>query len=168
MADYPDLDVVFDCADPDRVARFWMIALAGYEFPQGPPAGYQTWDEWADANNIPEDQRNLARTLVDKAGGRPTIFFNQVPEPKTPGKNRLHLDIKVARGLPAPERRDRIETEAARLVAAGGSIAQRIDQPDKFWIVMHDVEGNGRCPAGARLARHGNRRLDQMVDFPKT
>jgi len=114
--------VVFDCADPDRFARFWMAALPGYDFPHGPPDGYQTWDEWAGANNIPEDQRNLARTLVDKAGNRPTIFFDQVPEPKAPGKNRLHLDIKVARGLPADERRTRIEAEATRLVAAGGSI----------------------------------------------
>ena len=145
MADYPDLDVVFDCADPDRVARFWMAALPGYDFPHRPPDGYQTWDEWADANNIPEDQRNLARTLVDKAGTRPTIFFNQVPEPKAASKNRLHLDIKVARGLPADERRTRIEAEAARLLAAGGSIARRIDEPGKFWIIMHDVEGNEFC-----------------------
>ncbi|HLL64122.1 MAG TPA: VOC family protein [Micromonosporaceae bacterium] len=145
MADDPVLDVVFDCADPDRVARFWMAALPGYDFPHGPPDGYQTWDEWADANNIPEDQRNLARTLVDKAGNRPTIFFNQVPEPTAPGKNRLHLDIKVAGGLPADQRRARIEAEAARLVAAGGSIAQRIDEPASFWIIMRDVEGNEFC-----------------------
>jgi hypothetical protein len=122
-----------------------MAALPGYDVPQGPPDGYQTWDEWADANNIPVEQRNLARTLVDKVGHRPTIFFNQVPEPKAPGKNRLHLDVKVARGLPADERRTRIEAEATRLVAAGGRIAQRVDEPDKFWIIMHDVEGNEFC-----------------------
>jgi hypothetical protein len=27
-----DLHIVFDCADPDRVARFWMAALGGYDF----------------------------------------------------------------------------------------------------------------------------------------
>jgi hypothetical protein len=70
MAEHADLNIVFDCADPDRVARFWMVALAGYDFPHGPPEGYQTWEAWADATGIPEDQRNLARTLVDQAGGR--------------------------------------------------------------------------------------------------
>ncbi|MEV0716712.1 VOC family protein [Asanoa sp. NPDC050611] len=96
MSETFDLDVVFDCADPDRVARFWLAALPGYDFPHGPPDGFATWQEWADANGVPEDQRNLARTLVDRTGHRPTIFFNRVPEPKA-GKNRLHLDIKVAR-----------------------------------------------------------------------
>jgi hypothetical protein len=27
-----DVNVVFECADPDRVARFWMVALPGYDF----------------------------------------------------------------------------------------------------------------------------------------
>lgn len=145
VTEYPDLDIVFDCADPDRVARFWMTALPGYDFPSGPPDGYATWEAWADANGIPEDQRNLARTLVDKVGNRPAIFFNQVPEPKPVGKNRLHLDIKVARGLPSGERRARIEAEVARLEAAGARVARRVDEPDKFWIVMRDVEANEFC-----------------------
>src|SRR4051812_37394132 len=98
MTDYPDLHVVFDGADPDRVATFWMAALPGYDYPQPPPDGFATWNDWAEANNIPTEQRNLARTLVDRAGHRPTIFFNQVPEAKA-GKNRVHLDIKVAEGL---------------------------------------------------------------------
>jgi hypothetical protein len=63
MAAHADLDIVFDCADPDRVARFWMVALPGYDFSHGPPEGYQTWEEWADAHDIPEDQRNPQRTL---------------------------------------------------------------------------------------------------------
>jgi hypothetical protein len=143
VAEYADLNVVFDCADPDRVAQFWMVALPGYDVPP-PPGGHATWREWADANTIPEDQRNLARTLVDQTGNRPTIFFNQVPEPKA-GKNRLHLDIKIAKSMPGGERRDRIEAEATRLSAAGGTIVRRVDGPDGFWIVMHDVEGNEFC-----------------------
>jgi Glyoxalase-like domain len=139
-----DVNVVFDCADPDRVARFWMVALPGYDFPHGPPDGYQTWDEWADANNIPVDQRNRVRTLVDRAGSRPTIFFNQVPEARA-GKNRVHLDIKVARGLSGDERRARIEAEAERLIVAGATTAQIIDEPTRFWYVLRDVEGNEFC-----------------------
>lgn len=44
-----------------------------------------------------------------------------------------------------PELRIRIETEAARLETAGASIARRIDEPDKFWIIMRDVEENEFC-----------------------
>lgn len=63
----------------------------------------------------------------------------------TAGKNRLYLDVKVARGLSADGRRARIEAEATRLSAAGGSIARHVDEPDEFWIIMHDVEGNEFC-----------------------
>jgi hypothetical protein len=54
----PDIHIVFDCADPDRLARFWMVALPGYDFPHGPPDGFATWEQWADANQIPQEQRN--------------------------------------------------------------------------------------------------------------
>lgn len=144
MSDLPDVHVVFDSVDPDRVARFWMVALPGYDFPQPPPEGFAGWDDWAQANGIPEAQRNVARTLVDKAGHRPTIFFNQVAESKG-GKNRLHLDIKVAQGLTGDERKARIDAEAARLVAAGASVAEKVDGPQHYWIVLRDVEGNEFC-----------------------
>jgi hypothetical protein len=123
MAEYADLDVVFDCADPDGVARFWMEALPGHEFPHGPPEGYETWEHWADANNIPEDQRNRARTLVARGANSANDFFNQVPEPKV-AKNRVHLDIKVAHGLSDDARRPRIEAETTRLMAAGAGVVQ--------------------------------------------
>jgi hypothetical protein len=45
VAEYPDLNVVFDCADPDRVAQFRMVALPGYDVPP-PPGGHPTWQEW--------------------------------------------------------------------------------------------------------------------------
>jgi hypothetical protein len=145
MTTFPGLHVVFDCADPDRVARFWMVALPGYDFPEPPPEPFATWVEWADANGIPEDQRNVARTLVDKAGHRPTIFFNRVPEPAPAGKNRLHLDVTCAEGLAGDERRARIEAEAARLRAAGATVSRQIDGPEGFWYVLCDVEGNEFC-----------------------
>lgn len=141
-----DLHVVFDCADPDRTARFWMAALGGYDFPAAPPDGHATWDEWADAQGIPEDQRPTGRTLVDKERSRPDIFFLKVPESKT-GKNRLHLDIKVAPGLDGDDRRARIEAEAERLIGLGASIAEPIDEPDGFHLIMRDPEGNEFCLA---------------------
>jgi hypothetical protein len=44
----------------------------------------QTWEAWTDANAIAEDQRNLARTMVDRATGRLRIFLYRVPEPRWP------------------------------------------------------------------------------------
>jgi hypothetical protein len=140
-----DLHIVLDCADPDRIARFWMAALGGYDFPFGPPDGFPTWDAWADANDIPQDQRNTGRTLVDKVRDRPDIFFLQVPEPKA-GKNRLHLDIKVASGMEGDERRARIEAEVARLSKLGATVADR-HEDEGFHVVMLDVEGNEFCVA---------------------
>ncbi|MFG1948331.1 VOC family protein [Nonomuraea sp. NPDC048826] len=132
----PDIHIVFDCADPDRLAR--------YDFPHGPPDGFATWEEWADANGIPEEERNAGRTLVDEQGNRPDIFFLRVPEPKTT-KNRVHLDVKVGSGLPDAERRARIEEVANRLRAVGGSVSRRIDHEEGFWLVMQDPEGNEFC-----------------------
>jgi hypothetical protein len=43
------------------------------------------------------------------------------PDAKT-GKNRLHLDV-----------------------AAGASLVRECDEPDQFWIVMRDPEGNEFC-----------------------
>lgn len=39
----PDIHIVFDCADPDRLARFCMVALPGDDFPHGLPDGFTTW-----------------------------------------------------------------------------------------------------------------------------
>jgi hypothetical protein len=92
----PDIHIVFDCGDPDRLARFWMVALPGYGLPHGPPDGFTTWQEWADANEIPEEQRNAGRTLADKQGHRPDIFFLRVPEGK-PDEPRTSFTSPVAR-----------------------------------------------------------------------
>jgi hypothetical protein len=144
ILDILDIHIVFDCADPDRLARFWMVALPGYDFPHGPPDGFATWEEWADANEIPGEERNAGRTLVDKRGHRPDIFFLRVPESKT-AKNRVHLDVKAGGTLPDAERRARIEAVGERLVAAGGSVHRRVDDEEGFWLVMRDPEGNEFC-----------------------
>jgi hypothetical protein len=99
------IHIVFDCADVDKVARFWLIALDGYDFPGSdpagppgsPPPGFDSWEAWADANQIPPDQRYSARTIIDTSGGsRPDIFFLAVPEGKrdelrTTGSDASHI-----------------------------------------------------------------------------
>jgi hypothetical protein len=63
MAAHADLDIDFDCADPDRVARFWMVALLGYDFPTDHPRATRPGRSGRTPMTSPEDQRNLQRTL---------------------------------------------------------------------------------------------------------
>ena len=109
------IQVVFDCADPDRMMRFWAEALR-YPIPE-PPAGSPTWEAWLIEHGVPPETWNDSRALEDPEGRGPRIFFQRVPEPKTV-KNRLHLDVDVA-GRPArpvDERRPMVDAEADRLV----------------------------------------------------
>ena len=62
--------LVFDCADPARLAEFWAEALG---FARGPTDEDHAW-------------------VWDPARRMPHLLFNRVPEPKVV-KNRLHLDL---------------------------------------------------------------------------
>ncbi|MGW5360885.1 VOC family protein [Actinopolymorpha pittospori] len=143
-----DIHIVFDCKDVDKVSRFWLTALEGYNYPGSPPdqppgsppAGYDSWEAMADAMGIPADQRYTTRTIIDTQGSRPDIFFIAVPEGKVV-KNRVHLDIKASNGLPPDQVRARQDAEAERLVAAGANILARVEGI----LVLQDVEGNEFC-----------------------
>jgi predicted enzyme related to lactoylglutathione lyase len=65
-------ELVIDCADPSKLARFWSAAL-GYE--------------------IYEDEADIA-AIEDTDGPGPAICFQKVPESKQ-GKNRVHFDLNV-------------------------------------------------------------------------
>ena len=112
------VQVVFDCADPGRVAAFWEKALH-YVSPDPPPP-HASWEDWARAEGIPEDQWNDASAVEDPDGDGPRLFFQRVPEPKV-AKNRMHLDLNVSGGpsVPLDERRARVDAEVARLKGAG-------------------------------------------------
>jgi hypothetical protein len=122
--------VTFDAADPRRLAGFWALAL-GYR-PADLPEASAAWDDhgW----------------LVDPDGVGARLFLQRVPEPKT-AKNRVHLDLHVSGppGTPPRERRDRVDAEAARLVAAGATRVAAYDEPDQYWVVLQDPEGNEFC-----------------------
>jgi predicted enzyme related to lactoylglutathione lyase len=64
--------VTFDCADPQRVARFWS-ALLGRE----PGPSEEGWVY-----------------LGHRGDPQPRLVFQPVPEPKV-GKVRIHLDVTV-------------------------------------------------------------------------
>lgn len=65
------IELVLDCADPERQSAFWAAAL-GYE-PVGAAGQY--------------------RALAPPAGASgPRLILQQVPEPRR-AKNRMHLDV---------------------------------------------------------------------------
>jgi hypothetical protein len=140
-----DVQITFDCADPDALCRFWAEAL-GYQL-QPPPPGFATWDDFLDSVGVPEDQRNTRSAALPVDGSGPRLFFQQVPEGKT-AKNRVHLDVRSAPGLEGDERMAALEEECARLVALGAERTRRVEpQPpmEAGFIVMADPEGNEFC-----------------------
>ena len=66
------VELVLDCAEPERLATFWRDAL-------------EYRDYYTDANLV---------VLVPKEGIASPFLLQCVPEPKA-GKNRMHLDIVV-------------------------------------------------------------------------
>jgi hypothetical protein len=117
--------VEFDCADPVALARFWAAAL-----------GY---------TGLPVDLPDGEDVMLEAPEGLPDVYFQRVPEAKVV-KNRLHLDLEVGGSGPLEERRARIDAEAARLVALGGSDRRGpIDEDGSYWMRMQDPEGNEFC-----------------------
>jgi hypothetical protein len=121
------VQVTFDCAEPERVARFWCEAL-GYVMAPG-AEGQKAWSACADPTGV-----------------GPRLYFQRVPEGKVV-KNRVHLDVRVGTGLVGAERLAVLEAECARLVALGAVREQLLlaDDENESIIVMQDVEGNEFC-----------------------
>jgi hypothetical protein len=117
-----------DAVDPQRLARFWALALGyvdepGYDFPGG-------------------------ASLVDPEGRLPAISFLKVPEGKT-AKNRLHIDIRVAAGRPMDPavREQRIRAKVSDLITAGATVVRVESYEHLDHVVMQDPEGNEFCVA---------------------
>ncbi len=111
-----NLAIVIDAADPDRLRDFWVAAMR-YE-PYGSAGAY--------------------RSAAPSQGSiGPKLVFQQVDDPRTGTKNRLHIDIIVG---------DEIEHEAERLEALGARrLTGLIVEVGTSWIVMADPEGNEFC-----------------------
>ncbi|MCX3058361.1 VOC family protein [Streptomyces beihaiensis] len=134
--------VTFDCAEPERVARFWCEVL-GYVVPP-PPKGFDSWEAF-DRSLPPEDQ-GAAFACVDPTGVGPRLFFQRVPEGKVV-KNRVHLDVRAGAGLVGEERLATLQAERARLEALGAVcvLVQEADEYNESCITMQDIEGNEFC-----------------------
>jgi hypothetical protein len=134
--------VTFDCAEPERVARFWCEVL-GYVVPP-PPEDFASWEDYD--RSLPPEDRGSAFAVVDPTGVGPRLYFQRVPEGKVV-KNRVHLDVRVATGLVGDERLAVLESESSRLVALGATRGTLLlaDEENESCQVMHDVEGNEFC-----------------------
>ena len=122
MASVREFQVTFDCADPERVARFWCEVL-GYVLAP-----------------------NTTTACVDPTGVGPRLYFQQVPEGKAV-KNRVHLDVRVGTGLVGAERLAALESECARLLPLGATRGLLLvaDGVNESCLNMQDVEGNEFC-----------------------
>ena len=127
MATVRQFQVTFDCADPERVGRFWCEVL-GYV----PAKTVESGAGWF--------------ACVDPDGVGPRLYFQRVPEGKT-AKNRVHLDVRVGTGLVGEERLAVLQAERARLEALGATCFQVLiaDEENESCIVMQDIEGNEFC-----------------------
>lgn len=110
------LAIVIDAADPDALRDFWVAAMR-YE-PHGSAGPYRS-----------------ATPPTGQAG--PKLVFQQVDDPQTSTKNRLHIDIIVG---------DDVASETARLTALGATtVSPLVEEVGTSWVVLADPEGNEFC-----------------------
>ena len=142
MNSVKQIQVTFDCAEPERVARFWCEVL-GY-VPPPPPGEFATWDDYE--RTLPPEEQGSWFACSDPTGAGPRLYFQRVPEGKVV-KNRVHLDVRAGIGLVGDERLAVLQAECERLVALGAVHVQTLyaDEENESCIVMQDVEGNEFC-----------------------
>lgn len=136
--------IAIDCADPDRLVRFWTEAL-GYTL-MPPPEGFDSWWAFWKSKGLSDEENYPGNdAIVDPSGAGPRIWFHQVPEKKVV-KNRLHLDLHESGGreVPLETRRKRVDAAAERLVKIGASILEVMDEPEinHYAVLMQDPEEN--------------------------
>ncbi|MEW1614572.1 MULTISPECIES: VOC family protein [unclassified Streptomyces] len=142
MATIRKLQITFDCAEPERLARFWCEVL-GYVVPPA-PEGFDTWADYD--RSLPPERQGAWFACTDPSGVGPRLFFQRVPEGKT-AKNRVHIDVRAGTGLVGEERLAALEAERDRLVALG-AVCERVlvaDEENESCINMQDIEGNEFC-----------------------
>jgi predicted enzyme related to lactoylglutathione lyase len=124
-------DIVFDCARPAPLARFWAAALDGYALAPYDDAEIERLRAMG-IDDIEDDPGVLVEP-PDGANG-PRLFFQRVPEGKAV-KNRVHLDLRC----------DDIEAEGARLAALGATVVRPAWDHEGGLALLLDPEGNEFC-----------------------
>jgi catechol 2,3-dioxygenase-like lactoylglutathione lyase family enzyme len=107
--------ITFDTTDPEPLARWWADRFGA------------------------EIVANMDGFFVLVAGGSlpAQLAFQKVDGP-TPGKNKLHLDVRTD---------DDLDVEVARWVDAGATSLGRRNAGDFQWITLTDPDGNEFCIA---------------------
>ncbi|WP_406148145.1 VOC family protein [Streptomyces sp. NBC_01012] len=142
MPSIKQVQITFDCAEPERVARFWCEVL-GYVVPPV-PEGFATWADYE--RSLPPERQGSGFVCMDPTGVGPRMYFQRVPEGKVV-KNRVHLDVRVGTGLVGAERLAALEAECARLIPLGAARVELLTADDfnESCLVMQDIEGNEFC-----------------------
>jgi 4a-hydroxytetrahydrobiopterin dehydratase len=109
------LEIAIDALDIAAIRPFWQ-AVMGY------------------GNEPGADGTDPGAGLADPVGQGPTIWFQQMDEPR-PQRNRIHFDVVV----PHDETEHRIQAA----LAAGGKLVYDAEAP-AFWVLA-DPEGNEAC-----------------------
>lgn len=133
------VQVTFDAAEPERLARFWATALGYVEQPA--PAGFASWEDFLLDAGVPAENWGDAFALVDPDGTGPRLYFQRVPEPKS-AKNRVHLDVNVAAGVQDSDERRRL---VDRLVTHGATKLREVEEHGGRHVVLRDPEDNEFC-----------------------
>ncbi len=140
---YTKIQIVFDAADPEKLAEFWELALGYVSEPA--PEGFASWEDFGRSIGLPESEFGVQASRIDPEDAGPRLYFQRVPEGKT-AKNRVHLDVRVAgRGVRGEARKRLVSEHVERLVQAGASIAWETSDVRGDAIVMRDPEGNEFC-----------------------
>jgi hypothetical protein len=79
---YTKIQVVFDAADPGKLAEFWALAL-DYVF-EPPPEGHESWEDFARSIGLAEEEFGNLASVIDPAGDGPRLYFQRVPGKKRP------------------------------------------------------------------------------------
>ena len=117
--------VCLDCAHPHALARWWAPVL-GYTL--RPYTDDDMEELRAQGLSGPEEDPAVALDPPDGAG--PTVWFNQVPEPKTV-KDRVHLDVYG---------------DWADIVARGAILLRPPGEVEgEDWVILADPEGHEFC-----------------------
>jgi hypothetical protein len=134
------IQVVFAAKNPERLAAFWRTAL-NYG-PEPPPPGYETWEAFAEANGIDLKAGSDIDSAIDPEGVGPRLLF----ERDTPhASGVVHLDVNAAAGKSVAERKQIVDAEVERLLAAGATKSKVVDRSDHYWVELEDPEGNWFC-----------------------
>jgi hypothetical protein len=118
--------IVFDCAHPASLARFWCEVLPDFEI-----APYDDEEIARLASMGIDDVEDDPGVLVLSKTTGFRMCFQKVPEGKT-AKSRVHLDVYL---------RDRAHLD--RLIELGATVVREWDAQDGFW--MTDPQGIDFC-----------------------